>query len=137
MTTSPRPFGITLLMTLGIISGAINVLAGIFVALDRNNAGLQRYSFHTPNQLVAMGLLAMALGAIQVALALALGGGSNGVRIFFAVIAVLNFAAGIWALIALHSEQRIGGAFSASVSMVVLYLLLNHRSEEFFESAQA
>ncbi|MFM7062120.1 MAG: hypothetical protein ACKO04_01315 [Actinomycetes bacterium] len=137
MAPAPRPFGITLLMTLGVISGALNVLAGIFVALDRNSASLLKYAFSTPNQLLVMGLFVIALGALQAALALALGGGSNAVRILFAVIAVLNLGAGIWALVALHSEQRAGGAFSACVSLVVLYLLFNHRAEEYFESNQA
>lgn len=72
-------------------------------------------------------------GLIQLMLALALGGGSNGVRILYALVAVLNLAGGDWALVALHSEQRAAGA--AAHAVLVLYLLFNHRAEEYFESA--
>jgi hypothetical protein len=135
MAQSNRPFGITLLMALGVIGGFFSAVTGIFMILDRNDNDLQQQGFHTANQLVALGGFMILIGLVQLMLALALGGGSNGVRILFAIIAVLNLAGGVWALVALHSEQRAAGAGAAAYAVIVLYLLFNHRAEEFFESA--
>jgi hypothetical protein len=70
-------------------------------------------------------------------LAQSLGAGSQGVRILYAIVATANLAFGVYALFALHGEQQATGAFSATFGALVLYLLFNHRAEEFFESRHA
>jgi hypothetical protein len=132
-----RPFGITLLVVLGVISGCLTALTGLFVMLDRNDPELVLYSLNTPDQLMWAGLIAIAVGVIKVLLALALGGGSEVVRVLFAIIVAFNLGAGVWAVFATRGEQQLSGAFSAVVAGIVLYLLLNHRAEQYFESARA
>jgi hypothetical protein len=129
-----RPFGVTMVMVFGVIGGIINSALGIFVILDRDDPDLLKYSFHSEDQLLAIGLATLAFGLIQLALALALGRGSNGVRVLYAIVAVFNLIGGIWALVALHSEQRYSGAAAVCVSLLVLYLLFNERADEFFEA---
>lgn len=132
-----RPFGITLLMVIGVIQGVLNILAGLFVILDRDDAELQRVARMSEDQLLWFGIGAVAFGALIVLLAQGLGAGSEGVRILFAVIATFNLAVGVWALFALHGEQQASGAGSAIFGGLALYLLFNHRAEEFFESRRA
>jgi hypothetical protein len=69
-----------------------------------------------------------------VLLARLLGKGSRLVRLLYAVIAVFNLASGLLLAIALQSEQRASGVFGAVMSLVVLWLLFNHKSEDFFEN---
>lgn len=130
-----QPFGITLLVAFGYIGGFFNIVGGLFVILDRNDANLQTESFHTANQLVTLGVVLMAIGLLQMALAAALGRGSGVVRVIFAIIAVFNLIGGLWGTVALHGEQRVTGIAAAVISGLVLYLLFNRRSEEFFEAA--
>ena len=135
MQPAQRPWEITLLVVLGYIGGFFNVLTGILVMLDRDDVALQGVSLHSENQLIAFGLTVAVIGLVQVFLANLLGKGSQLIRVFYAVIAVLNLAGGIWAMIALHSEQRASGVVAAVVSLIVLWLLFNQKSEEFFEDA--
>ena len=130
-----RPWEITLLVVLGYIGGFFNLLTGIFVMLDRNDADFLQISLHSENQALVFGLTVAVLGVAQILLANLLGKGSQVVRVFYAVIAVLNLAAGVWAMVSLHSEQRASGVVAAVVSLFVLWLLFNQKSEEFFESA--
>jgi hypothetical protein len=129
-----RPFGITLIMIYGFFVGLANIAGGIFVILDRNNIDLIRESFHTPNQLVAAGVVAIAVGTAQVFLASALGHANNVVRVLYGVIASLNLAVGLWATLALHSEQRAAGIMAALFSGLILFLLFNHKADEYFEA---
>lgn len=131
---APRPFGITLIMIYGIIVGLANIGLGILAILDRNDLKLIAESFHSPNQLVAAGIVAIVIGAVQIFLATALGHANNVVRILYAVVASINLALGIWATVALHSEQRVAGIVSMLFSFLILYLLFNHRADEYFES---
>ena len=133
--STQRPWEITLLVVLGYIGGFFNVLTGILIMLDRDDEVLQIATIHSENQLIAFGLVVAVIGAAQVFLANMLGKGSQLVRVFYAVIAVLNLAGGIWAMVALHSEQRASGVVAAVVSLIVLWLLFNQKSEDFFENA--
>lgn len=135
MQPAQRPWEVTLLVVLGYIGGFFNALTGVLIMLDRDDEVFQQVSLHSENQLIAFGLMVAVVGLVQIFLANLLGKGSNVVRIFFAIIAVFNLAAGIWAMIALHSEQRGTGVVAAVVALIVLWLLFNQKSEEFFENA--
>lgn len=134
MPQNNRPYGITMLMILGVIGGAFIAVTGLLIVLDRNDTNLQAEAFHSSSQLAGFGASLILAGLVQLVLALMLGGGSNVVRILFAIGAVLSVAGGIWALVALHSEQQATGAGSLAYGLIVLYLLFNHRAEEYFES---
>lgn len=134
LAPAPRPWEITLLVVLGYLGGLVNVLTGVLVMLDRDERLLQEVSLHSENQLITLGLLIGLFGLAQIILANLLGKGSEVVRILYAVVAALNLAGGIWATIALHSEQRVSGIVAAVLSTFVLWLLFNRKSEEFFET---
>lgn len=129
-----RPFGITLIMIYGFFVGIANIAGGIFIILDRNNIELIKESLHTPNQLVAAGVMAIVVGAVQVLLASALGHANNIVRVLYGVVASLNLVVGVWAALALSSEQRAAGVMAAIFSGLILFLLFNHKADEYFEA---
>lgn len=130
-----RPFGITVLVALGVVQGVFAILAGLFLVLDRDDARLRDVSTLTEGGLLWIGLFIIALGVITVLLALALGRGSEIVRIFLGVLTALHLGSGLWALVALHGEQRWAAAYSVVISAVILYILFgSERSEAFFEA---
>lgn len=133
LQSHPRPWEVTLLVIFGYIAGVFNLLTGVLVMIDREDSFLQQYSFHSEGQLLWFGILLAVLGLAQIFLANQLGQGSQIVRIFYTVLAVFNLAAGVWSMIALHSEQRASGVMATVVSLVVLWLLFNQKSETFFE----
>jgi hypothetical protein len=135
MPQNNRPYGITTLMVLGVFGGAFIALTGLLIILDRNDTNLQGEAFNTAGQLAGFGASLILAGLVQLVLALMLGGGSNVVRILFAIGAVFSVAGGLWALVALHGEQQAAGAGSLAYGLIVLFLLFNHRADEYFESA--
>ena len=129
-----RPFGITLLMIFGFIAGFMNIAAGIFLILDRNDPQLVLQTLHSPNQLLSAGIVAVVIGSLQLLLASALGMANNVVRIIYAVVASFNFAVGVWATVALSSEQRAAGVMTMVFTGLILYFLFNQKADDFFES---
>ncbi len=134
-TTAPtyRPGGITLIMVLAIIGGIFEILGGIWIIIDRADHRLLNHSNLTENGLLGAGIVAILFGTIWILVALALGRGSRGARLVFGILAVLNLASGLYALVALHGEQQWSGAFQTAIAIIVLYLLYgSERDREFF-----
>jgi hypothetical protein len=133
--TSPayRPGGITLIMVLAIIGGIFEILGGIWIIIDRADHRLLNQSNLTENGLLGAGIVAILFGTVWILVALALGRGSRVARLVFGILAVLNLAAGLYALVALHGEQQWSGAFQTAIAIIVLYLLYgSERDREFF-----
>src|SRR5262245_60482126 len=130
-----RPGTVTLVMVLAEIAGILNIVAGVFVIIDRHNRSLRFNSASTPDELLWAGIFAIIIGTIYCLLAGALGRGSRGARLVFGIIAVLNLAGGIYAAVAYNGEQRAAGVVSAVFSVIVLWLLYGTESDrEFFAS---
>ena len=127
-----RPFGITLLMVFGFFAGLMNIAAGIFLILDRNDPQLVLQTLHSPSQLLTAGIVAIVFGSIQLLLASALGAANNIVRLVYAFIAALNFSMGVWATVALSSEQRAAGVLTMVFSGLILYFLFNQKADDYF-----
>ncbi len=130
--TYQRPVGVTLLEIYGFVVGAANILGGILLIINRNDGRLLTESFNNSGALVTAGVLAVLFGALQIVLAYFLGHASNFVRMVYAVVATFNLAIGIWAAVALHSTQRASGIVTSLFAGLVLYLLFNHRADEYF-----
>jgi uncharacterized membrane protein len=129
-----RPWEITTIQVLASISGVFAMASGIFMTLDRNSLELAEKAQLTADQLLWTGILLVVIGAIKIALASALGNGSEAVRTFFTVIVAIGVAAGIWGIFALHGEQRLTATIHAVFGIITIWLLLNAESRKFFES---
>ena len=128
-----RPFAIALLMWIGVLQGLVNIAGGLFILIDRNDPDLVFQSGMTPDHLLWAGLWSIIIGLFVIMVALYLGSGSEVARVLFAIVAALNTGVGIWGLFALQGEQQFAAAISATLGVIVLYLLFNERSERFFE----
>jgi hypothetical protein len=130
-----RPGTVTLIMVLAIIAGILQIAGGIFVIIDRDDSRIRLDSASTPDELLWAGILAILIGSIYILIAGALGRGSRGARLVFGILAVLNLAGGLYAMIAYSGEQRASGVVSAVFSVIVLWLLYGtEKDREFFAS---
>lgn len=134
-TTPKRPISINLLYIWLLIVGIANILGGIFIIIDRYDLRLLAQGY-TSTELVTTGIITIIFGAITTLVASLLHNGSEFVRILIAVIASLNLAAGVWNAIAFNGTYRASGVFSALFAGLVLWLLFNHRSAEWFEEEE-
>jgi hypothetical protein len=81
--------------------------------------------------------VAIVLGVIGLFIAMALARGSRVARLLFGIWAVLEFAGGLYALVAYSGEQQASGAWSTAIGIIVLYLLYgSERDREFFLHAR-
>jgi hypothetical protein len=137
MSTTPqydhRPGGITLIVVLAVISAISAILGGIWVILDHDHVRLLHDSGLTRNGLTGAGIVSIVLGVIGLFIAMALARGSRVARLLFGIWAVLEFAGGLYALVAYSGEQQVAGAWSTAIGIIVLYLLYgSEKDREFF-----
>lgn len=133
MAAPKRPFGVSLLSVLVVVAGIINIGWGVFFILDRNAVDLVAQTGLTPSQLLWTGIAWLIFGAMQIFLGTQLGKGNEFVRIFYGVLASINLGVGIWGAIALRGEQQVTSVVAAVVAGVVLWILFNSRTDEYFE----
>ncbi|WP_394551959.1 hypothetical protein ACDF64_13930 [Agromyces sp. MMS24-JH15] len=112
-----RPGGVTLVAIIAWISGALQILSGLFQVLPGgDNFGV--------------GVWAIVLGIITIVVSLGLFRGSNTARIIVTVIFVVNIATSIWLMFA---GAFWTGLFSAILPAIGLGLLWTRRASEFFD----
>ena len=130
MTDRKVPLGISIITILMYIGAILDIAAGLFLILDKT--ALAEAAAISESTLLYSGIASLAFGIIIGLLAMGLRGGSNGVRLFIAVIMVLRAVFGVWALIAVQGA-RFSGFATAVIALVVLYFLyVNEDSKEFF-----
>lgn len=130
--TRDRPGGITFIVVLAYIGFIFQVLAGILVAIEADEIRHQAKSGMTEDQLVATGIAMIVIGVIGILLTGALARGSNVVRILFGVWVALQVAGGIYAMIGHDGVRQGAGIVPVVFGIVVLYLLFNERSHDYF-----
>jgi len=128
-----RPFDITFLVVIGYLSAAMGVIAGLLLISARNDAEIVLRTGVSANALAWLGVAIGAAGLVKAVLAFMLAEGSQIVRVLFGIVAAISLATGIWGLIALHATQRMASITQAVFAILVLYLLFNPRSSEFFD----
>jgi hypothetical protein len=134
-TTERRPLGVTIAGYLGFLEGLLTIAIGIFVLIDNDEASLQEKSELTSSELIITGIIAILIGLIIMGLALALLQGSEVVRFLYGVFALFHLGFAVHALIALEGEQRLLAAFSAVVSLFILWaLFIDKEAQEYFGS---
>jgi tetrahydromethanopterin S-methyltransferase subunit C len=126
------PTGVILVEIYGFLVGIANIIGGFLLIANHNNATLVSESFKNPGSLIAVGVISIVIGAMQAVLSYFLGQGNNAIRMVFVVVASFNLIIGLWATLVLSGTELASGIISAIFSGLILYLLLNHRADEFF-----
>ena len=92
-----RPFLLSVITILMIISGAFSVIAGVVLAVFNNNDSLQRDSGESSSTLLTLGISGIVLGLIHIWLAVALRRGSRIARLLVGLYEFVVIAAAMWA----------------------------------------
>jgi hypothetical protein len=131
MTDKKIPLGISIITILMYITAIIDIAAGIFMVLDKNN--LSEASVFTDSVFLYYGIGLVVAGIIVGLLASGLRSASNGVRLVIAIVMGLKLLAGIYALVFL-SGIRLEGFVTALVAGVILFYLYGDEDSKAFFS---
>jgi hypothetical protein len=127
-----RPIEVTAVVVLSVIQSAFLMGAGVLVLWASDRADVAASIEIGRSDVVVAGWLLVVVGAVQAALAAGLATGREWVRSIYAVIATLELAPAVYALVALQ-EVRAGGVVSLVLSVGVLWLLYGSpRSQAYF-----
>ncbi len=131
MSEKKIPLGISIITIIMYIQAIFGIAAGIFLIVDKD-ALAHDISGIDESMLLYYGIATIVVAIITGLLAMGLRAGSNGVRLFIAVVMVFHLAVGVWGLIAFPGA-RIAGLMQALLAGVVLYFLYGSEdSNEFF-----
>ena len=128
-----RPGGVTLVVGLVYLSALLDIVAGVWIILMRDD--LARQAATTTGGLVVVGGIEILVGIFIGLLAAALGRGSRGARMIVTFVMVLRLGLGLFAVFGLTDFSRWVGVAQALVAVLVLFLLWNRRASEFFRNA--
>ena len=122
--TNSRPFGVTLVFILILITGILGLVAGILVLFNRND-----------NQTAGLtyGIVTILVSVIYLLVAKGIANGSRVSRLIVGAITLLSLIGGIWIAI-VASGSRVTGLVQAGLALVILFLLYNARASSFFRN---
>ena len=131
--TSKRPGIVSLLGILGYISGTVKVLSGFFLIIDPKRAELFADQGLTNTTILWSGIATLLLGAFTLFLANSIMSGQKWSQIWYGLVMTLNMIVGFVYVLAHNGPGRWAGLVSALIALVVLQLLFNDKSQEYFD----
>jgi hypothetical protein len=129
-----RPVGVTVVAVIAFIQGIIGVLMGIGLIVERNNDSLIEHIGQSSGQIQTYGWIAVIWGVLALLVGWGLWNGGDWARILVAILEVLHVAGGVYLLFAWSGHYLWQGIWQIAVGLVVLWLLFNPRSDDFFAS---
>ena len=120
-----RPFGVTVVFLLILISGVLGVLGGILRLFNRgDNATVG----------VTAAIITIVIGVIYLLVAKGIANGSRGARMLVALITILSVASGFWILFTNLSNMSvvIAAAVQVLIGLIILAILYSVRAQAFF-----
>ncbi|HYN71979.1 MAG TPA: hypothetical protein VES60_05705 [Nakamurella sp.] len=129
-----RPFGITLLAVLIVVSGLLGLIGAIAVIIARGNDDFVRDTGVGSSTLLWVGIVGVIIAVVYLLVARGLTRGSGLARGLAALVAVLSLASGIYQAIIHSGSLRWSAIVSALLALIVLMLLFSPRANAFFAS---
>ena len=133
MSKNNRPGIVSVLGILGLISGAMQILGGMFIALDGDRVNDFSQTGLNDTGLIWYGVFTMALGAFVLFLASSILSGQRWTRVWYAVVGSINIVVGAWLVLTHSGEARWTGLFTAIIWVIILQLLFNDKSDKYFD----
>lgn len=130
-----RPGVVTFIAVLAYIAFSLEVLSGVIIVWNADSVDAQRTSGMSEDQLIVSGIVVIVIGVVGILLTGAFTRGSNIMRILFAILVAFKVAGGLYAVTALRGEERASGILPVVFGILILYLLFNRSSNEFFEGS--
>jgi hypothetical protein len=129
-----RPVGVTVVAVIAFIQGIIGILMGIGLIVERNNDSLIEHIGQSSGQIQTYGWIAVIWSVLALLVGWGLWNGGDWARILVAILEVLHVAGGVYLLFAWSGHYLWQGIWQIAVGLVVLWLLFNPRSDDFFAS---
>lgn len=122
-----RPFGVTIVFLLILLSGALLVLAGILRLFNRGDEATVT---------VTQAIVSIVIGVIYLLVAKGIANGSRGARMLVALLTILSVAQGFWVLFTNLSNISvvIAASIQVLIGLAILGILYSRRAGEFFRA---
>jgi|JI10StandDraft_1071094.scaffolds.fasta_scaffold30231_9 hypothetical protein len=122
-----RPFGVTIVFLLILLSGALLVLAGILRLFNRGDEATVT---------VTQAIVSIVIGVVYLLVAKGIANGSRGARMLVALLTILSVAQGFWVLFTNLSNISvvIAASIQVLIGLAILGILYSRRAGEFFRA---
>lgn len=117
----PRPFGVTIVFIVIVLTGLYSVVLGIVRLFNREETDVS----------IGAALVTIAIGAVYLLVARGIGHGSRGARFLVAIVAVLSILSAIWVLI-ISQGLWLSVTVQILLGLIVLALLYTARARMYF-----
>lgn len=119
----PRPFGVTIVFLVIIITGLYSIVLGILRLFDRDETGLS----------IAAALSMIVIGLIYVLVARGIARGGRGSRFLVSIVALLSIISALWVWISsIGHNLWLTALVQILLSLIVLALLYTQRARMYF-----
>ena len=105
----------------------------MFITFDANRVNDFPDTGLTNTGLIWMGVFTIAIGAFILYLASSILSGQRWARVWYSVVGTINIVMGFWLAVTHSGDARWTGLASAIMWVVILQLLFNNKSDEYFE----
>lgn len=133
MATVRRPAIVTILGTLGLISGILKTFVGLVFAFS-SEAVKVGDSMVEHNVIMWTGIVIALFGALTIYIASSVLSGQKWAQVWYGVIAALGVVDGLWSIVADHSVSVWAGLVAVVLNFIILQLLFSERAQAYFES---
>ncbi len=133
MATVRRPAIVTILGTLGLISGILKTFVGLVFAFS-SGAIKVGDSMVEHNVIMWTGIVIALFGALTIYIASSVLSGQKWAQVWYGVIAALGVVDGLWSIVADHSVSVWAGLVAVVLNFIILQLLFSERAQAYFES---
>jgi uncharacterized membrane protein HdeD (DUF308 family) len=131
--SSRRPLGVSLLSLFMIVSGLLQVGAGIFMIVQRDDDDLLKAVEASSSDVTTLGVVAIVSGVIATLVGLALRRGAGWARTLVGVIAVANVVFLVWSAIAHHYIHWYNVAWPTVIyALLAGYLFMDEDAKAYF-----
>lgn len=132
----PRPFSVSLLVTLAVIGGLLTVLVGIGTVVGRDDPDLVDQTGWSGGEAVGVGATLIVLGVVVAYGAIAVASGHQWARVLLAAVAGLGAVGSLAALVTGVGDSRGPAVFGLVLAAAVVWVLFRPRSSGWFEQEQ-
>ena len=129
-----RPLLVGVIAILVGIQAVFAIVFGFALFVERNDAALLDHVSQSSGELGWVGVIAMAVGVVELLVAIGLWRGIDFARIFVGAIGIFQMLGGLYILIAYQGTVRWQGLWQILITALILYLLFNRSAERFFSA---
>lgn len=131
-----RPFGVSFLSILLMIIGVLQIGSGVAAIAERNNDEFLDALDSSSGDVTAVAVVAIIMGVVTIAVAVALRGGANWARLAIAIIAAINLVNLVWSAATYHQVHWYNVAWPAIIDALIAgYLFFDDDAKAYFTRA--